>query len=479
MVHNLFFFRFAHIVQEYHKMKYKGYTLRSLEQIPQITELDESRIHDMRVVGNVLPFKSNEYVVNELIDWDNIPSDPIFQLTFPQKEMLLDHHFDLMERTLNSTDDHTEIKLVADKIRRELNPHPAGQKEYNLPKLHDHKLQGMQHKYRETILFFPKNGQTCHAYCSFCFRWPQFVHLDDEKFASDEVEILVRYLQNHDEVTDVLFTGGDPMVMSPRLLNHYFRPLIEAGIPNLQTIRIGSKSLSYWPQKYVSEKGYEDVLSLFSDITDSGLNLSFMAHFNHHQELRTDVLKQAVRNIKQTGVQIRTQSPVLNHINAESSIWAKMWRDQVNIGMIPYYMFVVRDTGAQHYFNITLEKAWKIFQGAYNKVSGICRTVRGPSMSATPGKVQISGITELHGQKMFVLRFIQGRNPDWVGKPFFAKYNPTAVWLDDLEPVEGHRFFYEKDMNRYLKSFGEIKLEMINNSAPLTTPDNLNVSLEN
>src|SRR5699024_10305179 len=94
---------------------------------------------------------------------------------------------------------------------------------------------------------------------------------------------------------------------------------------------------------------------------------------------------------------------------------------------------------------------WEIFRNAYQQVSGICRTVRGPSMSATPGKVQILGVTEvsLNGktEKVFALQMLQGRNPDWVAKPFFAKYNPEAYWLDDLEPVFNDTFFYEKELH--------------------------------
>ncbi|MGB0165513.1 MAG: hypothetical protein ACPF8V_01540, partial [Luteibaculum sp.] len=86
---------------------------------------------------------------------------------------------------------------------------------------------------------------------------------------------------------------------------------------------------------------------------------------------------------------------------------------------------------------------------AYQKVSGVARTVRGPSMSANPGKVEITGITEVAGEKVFALRFLQGRNPDWVCKPFFAKYRPDAVWLDDLEPPFGEQeFFFEREMKK-------------------------------
>ncbi len=131
-------------------------------------------------------------------------------------------------------------------------------------------------------------------------------------------------------------------------------------------------------------------------------------------------------------------------------MWAAMWRKQVNMGMIPYYMFVERDTSARHYFKVPLERTWQIFQKAYQQVSDVCRTVRGPSMSCTPGKVQILGITEIpvyeKMEKVFALRMVQGRNPDWVGRPFFAKYDPKARWMDDLEPALGDRFFFEEEL---------------------------------
>jgi len=109
-------------------------------------------------------------------------------------------------------------------------------------------------------------------------------------------------------------------------------------------------------------------------------------------------------------------------------------------------MFMARDTGAKDYFEIPISKAHDIFREAYSRVSGICRTVRGPSMSCTPGKVMVSGIAEINGEKVFALRFIQGRNPDWVAKPFFAKFDEQASWMSDLKPAFSDKFFFEDDM---------------------------------
>lgn len=431
---------------------YKAFTLSNYRQIPQVENLSEEQRFNIEVVGNVLPFKTNNYVVDELINWDNVPNDPIFTLTFPQKDMLLPHHFEEMASLMKSGADREKVKAAANKIREQLNPHPAGQMEHNVPEIDGIKLTGMQHKYRQTVLFFPSNGQTCHAYCSFCFRWPQFVGMDEWKFAMRETEYLVKYLQEHKEVTDVLFTGGDPMIMKARNLASYIEPLLDANIPNLQTIRIGTKSLGYWPYKYLTDDDAGDTLKLFEKIVKSGKNLAIMAHFNHPVELSTEAVIQAIRKVKSTGAQIRTQSPVMRNINDSPDVWAEMWRKQVNNNCIPYYMFVARDTGAQHYFSVPLVKAWTIFQKAYQQVSGVCRTVRGPSMSCNPGKVQVLGVSEVpvNGQKkkIITLRFLQGRNPDWVARPFYAKYDEDAVWIDDLKPAFGEgKFFFEEELS--------------------------------
>jgi KamA family protein len=403
-----------HPWSEFSSPTYKSYDLNNFKDIPQLKKLSARKQFEMEVVGNVLPFKTNNYVVEQLINWRNIPDDPIFTLTFPQKEMLRPHHYEEMASALKQDLGKKEIQKIANNIRLQLNPHPAGQMEHNVPQLSDGtKLYGMQHKYKETVLFFPSQGQTCHAYCSFCFRWPQFVGMDEFRFAMKESEYLVQYLREHPEVTDVLFTGGDPMIMKARLFSHYVNSLLDANLPNLVTIRIGSKALSYWPYKFLTDDDADETLDTFRRITESGIHLSFMAHFNHPVELSTEAVKIAIRSIRSTGAQIRTQSPVLRHINDNSDTWAEMWKNQVALGLVPYYMFVVRDTGAQHYFGVPLVRAQEIFRDAYQKVSGLCRTVRGPSMSSTPGKIQILGVTDVGTEKALVMRFLQGRNPEW------------------------------------------------------------------
>lgn len=425
--------------------RFQVYTHRHLDKIKPLQKLTPEQRFEMEVVSNVLPFRVNDYVINELIDWDNIPNDPVFQLTFPQRGMLDPKDFDRMADLLKSGADRKQISALAKEIQAGLNPHPAGQQEMNVPMLNGQPLEGMQHKYRETVLFFPSQGQVCHSYCTFCFRWAQFVGDKDLRFASNEADLLHAYLAEHKEVTDLLLTGGDPMVMKTRHVVNYLEPLLNPELEHLQTIRIGTKSLTFWPQRFVTDDDADELLALFEKLVKGGKHLAFMAHFNHWQEMETPIVREAIRRIRATGAIIRCQAPLVQHINDDPAVWERMWRTQVKLGMVPYYMFVERDTGAKRYFEVPLAKTYEIYRQAIQRVSGLARTARGPSMSAGPGKVEIQGITELNGEKVFILRFIQGRNADWVQRPFFAKFDPEATWFDDLVPAFGEEKFFFSD----------------------------------
>jgi L-lysine 2,3-aminomutase len=270
------------------------------------------------------------------------------------------------------------------------------------------------------------------------------VGVDTFRFSAREVGQLVVYLERNPQVTDVLITGGDPLVMSAGALASYLVPLLERRFRNLRTIRIGTKVLSHWPYRFLTDHDADDLLKLFQLVATYGKNVAIMAHFNHPRELQTDAAKQAIERILETGTCIRTQSPLLAGINDDPTLWARLWREQVGLGCVPYYMFVMRNTGAQSYFGVPLVQAWRIFRQAYQTVSGLARTVRGPVMSAHPGKCQVLGESRINGESVLVLYFLQGRNPDWVSRPFFARYDPQALWLTDLEPAFGaEKFFFE------------------------------------
>ena len=217
-------------------------------------------------------------------------------------------------------------------------------------------------------------------------------------------------------------------------------------LDHIQTVRIGTKALTLWPYRFLSDADSDDLIVLFARLVAAGKHVALMAHFNHWRELTTDVAEAAVARIRATGAEIRSQGPALAHINDDPSVWARLWKTQVRLGIVPYYMFVERDTGAHEYFKIPLVRAWEIYREAACQVSGLGRTARGPSMSAGAGKVEVQGVAKIRAEKVIVLRFLQGRNPDWVNRPFFARFDDTATWLDELKPAFGEkRFFFEDE----------------------------------
>ncbi len=448
--------------------RYRAVDLRNVSDIPQWNLIDTDLRAAVEVVAEVLPFRTNRYVTDHLIDWSRVPDDPIFQLVFPQLEMLASEDFRTVRHLLGEGDS-TALAAAVDQIRRSLNPHPAGQLTHNVPELRGRPLAGLQHKYRETVLFFPASGQTCHAYCTYCFRWAQFVGLEDLKFQAHETGDLVDYLKAHPEVTDVLITGGDPMIMRTKVLRRYIEPLLAPELEHVQNIRIGTKAVAYWPQRFVSDEDADDCLRLFEEIVAAGRHLAVMGHYSHPVELETEVSRDAVRRIRSTGAQVRMQAPLIRHVNDNPTAWADLWRTGVRLGLIPYYMFVERDTGARNYFEVPLVRCYEIFKEAYSSVSGLARSVRGPSMSAFPGKVRILGVVRLRDmmdapvldmlrenvpfdllgdpdQPLLVCDFIQARDPAWVKKPFFAELDEGAAWFSDLRPAFGkQRFYFEEE----------------------------------
>jgi len=416
--------------------KFVSYDNRRIHLAPQLDQLPPEVRSGILRTSRIFPVKVNNYVLENLIDWDAALDDPMFRLLFPHPDMLATEA-DLALSRLEAEEESLSREDVGKRlieIRDLMNPHPADQLS-NVPFLHDNMIEGVQHKYRETALYFPKQGQTCHSYCSFCFRWPQFVATSAPKFESNDLESLRNYLQSNPHISDLLVTGGDPMVMNSRRLGALFELLLEPELAHVRTIRIGTKALTYWPYRFYADADSEQLLEFFRRFSDAGKQVAIMVHVNHWREMVTEPFEHAVAAIRGAGAILRSQAPVLAHVNDTPDVWAKMWCRQIELGIQPYYMFVERDTGAVHYFSIPLVKAWTIYKAAVSRVSGLARTARGPVMSMTHGKVQVLGESVVAGQKAIVLTMLQGRNPDWVNRPFLARHSQTATWIDQLEPL--------------------------------------------
>jgi KamA family protein len=429
-------------VHNQHQETYRAYGLEALKKSPYWQRLPEDCQEALSIVSMVLPFRTNKYVLDHLIDWDDLDQDPLFRMVFPQREMLKAEDYSNLKALRGRCGTEDEIRRLVARIQAGMNPHPAGQMTSNVPTLDGRPLPGLQHKYKETVLYFPSAGQTCHAYCTFCFRWPQFVGDPELKINSRDVVDLISYLRSRKEVTDLLVTGGDPMVMGVRQLSELIDALAAPGLSHVRNIRIGTKSLAYWPYKFTQGPEAKELLAAFRRATDRGQRVALMAHFTHPKELEAQPARLAMEALNAAGIMIRVQGPLLKGINDKPECWARLWKLAVECGAHPYYMFVERDTGPRNYFEVPLVRAWEIYRAAHNSVSGLARTARGPSMSAHNGKVIIDGVVTLGAHKAFALRYVQARNPDWALRPFHAKFSETATWFDNLQPLSSEDEMY-------------------------------------
>jgi KamA family protein len=433
-------------------LRYRAITAAQLERLPQLARFSAEAREQMRVVASVLPFRSNSYVCEQLIDWQRVPDDPLFRLNFPDPGMLPPVALERLLRLHRSGAGPAELEAAAQEVRATLNPHPGGQWSHNVPWFEGERLSGLQHKYRETVLYFPSAGQTCHAYCTFCFRWAQFVGDPEQRFAEDGPRRLHAYLAAHREVSDLLVTGGDPLVQRSELLARDLLPLLESRFEHLQSIRIGTKALAFWPDRFLADDDADALLALFERLVHGGKHLTLMLHLNHVRELETERARAAVARLRGCGVVLRSQGPLLRGVNDRAEDWGQLWQAQVRLGIVPYYLFVERDTGAHGHFAVPLERAHRIYGEAQAAVSGLARSARGPVMSTGPGKIELLGVAESGGERVFVLTFLQARDPAWVRRPFFARFDPEATWFDQLRPAGGAaEFFFERDYRALLQ----------------------------
>jgi L-lysine 2,3-aminomutase len=406
--------------------RYRAYTRHALPAIAKRYGLSRALCDEISLISHVVPFRVNSYVLENLIDWADVPDDPIFRMLFPSADMLAP------EDVAALRDAGPRIGDVARSIQSRLNPHPAGQRELNVPVLDGDRVPGLQHMYRETVLYFPSAGQTCHAFCSFCFRWPQFTGSRDWHIAASGTGTLVRYLGEHPEVQDVLVTGGDPFMMSSDLLRRDIDELLT--VPTLRTIRLGTKAMSYWPFRVLSDRDSTALLETLELVSASDKTLALMLHVTHPRELETPDAARAVSVLRRTGAMLYGQAPMMNGVNADPATLSALWTREATSGITPYYLFLARDTGGRTPFAVPLVPAARIFRKAISSVDGLARTVRGPAMSTTAGKLLIDGVvepSEPSGTRLS-LRFVQARDPAVVGRPFTALCPAGADWADAL-----------------------------------------------
>lgn len=359
-------------------MKY----ITDLDKIPNIPAEDRERL---RLVATRFAFRVSEYYLS-LIDWAD-PADPLRRIVIPDAAELDDWG------ALDASDE-------AD----------------NTP------IRGVQHKYPHTVLLLC--NEVCGAYCRYCFRKRLFMNDNDE--VSIDVSAGLAYIADHPAVTNVLLTGGDPLLMSTARLTRIIDGLRE--IPHVKIIRIGSKMPAFVPARIGDD---EALLDLFRRHSTPEHRIYLMAHFDHPRELTAEAIA-ALDKGRQAGLSIVNQCPIVRGVNDDPAVLAELFRALSFAGIAPYYLFQGRPTAGNRPFETTIVESFFLFEEAKWRVSGLAKRAR-LVMSHASGKVEIVGVDEQH----IYLRYHRAKDPRDEGRFLVCRRDDGAQWLDDLVAVEG------------------------------------------
>lgn len=359
--------------------------IRKLSQVPQLSSREQQMLEP---VSDKFAFRSNEYY-QSLIDWDD-PNDPIRRIIMPNPDEL---------KTWGALD-------------------ASGESKYTV-------MPGLEHKYQYTALLLVND--VCGGYCRFCFRKRIFMNENDE--ISRDVSAGLEYIRTHKEITNVLLTGGDPLLLSTKKLEKIVNPL--RTMDHVKIIRIGSKMPAFNPFRILNDPTLPAMIEKY---TADDRRIYIMAHFNHPRELTEEAVK-AMRLLQKAGAVTVNQTPMIKGVNDSPNVLAELFRQLSYIGVPPYYVFQCRPTLGNFTFSVRLERAYEIFEQARMKCSGLAKRARF-AMSHKTGKIEIVGKTD---QYVF-MRYHRSANPDEKAKFMILKSNPAAHWFDDYELVDEYVF---------------------------------------
>ena len=366
--------------------------IKKLEDIPQLTDAERSALQP---VADAYAFRVSDYYL-KLIDWSD-PNDPIRQLVIPRPDELNDWGaLDASNEAANTV------------------------------------MRGVQHKYPDTALLLC--NEVCGAYCRYCFRKRLFMNDNDE--ASKDLSEGIEYISAHPEITNVLLTGGDPLLLSTRRLTEVIAALRE--IDHVRIIRIGTKLTAFNPYRVIDDPA---LVEMFARYSTSSKRIYMMNHFDHPREI-TPEAEDCLDRLIRAGVIMTNQCPMIAGINDDPAVLSDMFRKLSWIGCPPYYVFQGRPTAGNDPYKVPIVRGWEIFREALRHGAGLARRARF-AMSHETGKIEILAVDDKH----IYLRYHRAKDASLRGRFMIYKRDDNAYWLDDLVPAEGSdapRFAAEK-----------------------------------
>jgi len=358
----------------------KAKYITKIEQLEQLSEQEQA---GLKKVTKRFAFRSNDYYLS-LIDWDD-PDDPIRQVIIPHIQEL---------------DEYGRLD-------------PSDEKTYTI-------MPGLEHKYNSTALFLISN--VCDGICRYCFRKRVFIKSQSEYLR--DLPAAMQYIKQHSEITNVLLTGGDPLVLKPSKLENIIRQLIE--IEHIRIIRIGTKTPAFNPHRIIDDPALLEMVAKYST---EWKKIYIMTHFVHPREL-TDLAVKSVHLLQQAGAVICNQMPLIKGLNDNPEVLADLLGKLSFIGATPYYIFQCRPAVGNRAYTVPIEQGYEIVEQAKAQVSGLAKRIRFV-ISHSTGKIEIVGRNE----GLVYFKYHRAAKDEDNGRFLAFKSNPNACWFDDYDEV--------------------------------------------
>lgn len=282
-------------------------------------------------------------------------------------------------------------------------------------------LPGLQHKYNNTALVLSTNQ--CYMYCRHCFRKRMVGFTQDEIMRT--MNKAVEYITEHEEINNVLISGGDSFTLSNKTIRDYLLNL--TAIDHIDFIRFGTRVPVVFPQRISEDSELLSILNEFS----KKKKIYVVTQFNHPKEISNQSIE-AIKSLKENGIDILNQTVLLKGVNNHPQTLAKLLKTLCKVGINPYYVFQCRPVKyVKNSFQTGLIEGLEIINEVKNNLSGLSKRFR-YVMSHPKGKIEIVGKI---GDEM-IFRFHQAKDHDDINQLFTKKITNEHNWLDtNLEPV--------------------------------------------
>ncbi len=281
----------------------------------------------------------------------------------PQEELRLKnvtdtYHFMIAPYWMSLIDPNNPndpIRLQSVPSGKELDVTSYGEPD-SLDEKDDSPVPGLTHRYPNRVLMYTTN--VCSMYCRFCTRKREWIDGDFQKSRA-ELDVMIDYVQRHDEVRDVICSGGDPLMLSPVKLDYLLQRLKD--IPHVQMVRLGTRVPTTLPQKITPE---------LVDILERGKKVWVQTHFNHPREV-TPAAAQAAMRLLRAGVQLNNHTVLMRGVNDDPFVMLELVHQLTSAKIRPYYIFHCDQIKGAEYFRTSISKGIEIMEFLRGHTSGL------------------------------------------------------------------------------------------------------------